>query len=382
VKPTARALLVSLVLGLTAWVPTSSASAVTGTLLYSCAGQAGGFGTETSYPFTAVLDTNLPATVPYGPDRDASWTVQLVAPDSFRQWAVEQGFTDLYGGAQLTPAIDNAPLTRTTYAATPLMPVPTTPGAWAWATAVSVGAFPTQVPASTLGHHVVTSAFDVTVAFQKNGVGVYATSATCTLDPTVPAASAVVDEYDVVAATTATALAVRGDTATATVTSNGAKPNGTVTFTTGGESVTIGVVSGQATAKLPPARPGAHLVTATFTPTDTTQQTGSSATASYSADRLATRSRASAGYRLLLEQVKARSRVRTLDGAPATGRVTFILRHAGVTVANATVRLGNNGVARKTFRHVTASGGYVVVAKYLGNRSFKRSSDRARLTVS
>jgi hypothetical protein len=80
--------------------------------------------------------------------------------------------------------------------------------------------------------------------------------------------------------------------------------------------------------------------------------------------------------------VKARSRVRTLDGAPATGRVTFILRHAGVTVANATVRLGNNGVARKTFRHVTERGGYVVVAKYLGNRYFKRSSDRARLTVS
>jgi hypothetical protein len=378
-KHTVRAVLVPLVLSLTAWLPASPANATTGTLLYSCSGSA--FGTAPSYPFTAVLDSDVPAAVPYGPDRPTGWAVQLVAPDSFRQWAVDQGFTTLSAGAILTPAIDNVPLSRTTYAGTSLMSVPTTPGAWAWTTATSGSAFPTQVPASSLGHRVLTTALEVSVAFQKNGVNAYLTTATCTLDASVPAADAVVDQYDVVAATTATGLTIKGENATATVTSNGAKPSGVVTFSVNGTSVSAGVVSGQATAKLPTARPGQQVVTARFVPNDPTLQTASSATATYSAPRLSTRSTAALGYFPKQDKIGVHTRVMDSTSSPARGRVTFILKRNGVKIHNVTVRLSRQGGARAGFRNVPPHGSYQLIAKYLGNATYKPSTDRSSFTL-
>ncbi len=377
-KHTVRVALVALFLGLTTWLPTGAATAATGTSLYSCTGP--GFGTAASYSFTAVLDSDVPTAVPYGPDRPTGWTVQLVAPDSFRQWAVDQGFTTLAAGAILTPAIDNVPLDRTTYAATSLMPVPTGPGAWAWTTAVS-GLFPTQIPASSLGHHVLTTALQVSVGFQKDGVNAYLTTASCTLDASVPAADAVVDQYDVVAATTTTGLTVKGDTATATVTSNGAKPSGVVTFSVDGSSVTTGVVSGTATAKLPAARPGQQLVTARFVPNDPALQTSSTGTATYSASRLATKSTAALGYHPKQDKIMAHTRVMDSSSSPARGRVTFILKRNGVTIHNATVRLSDQGGARKAFRNVPDHGTYKLIAKYLGNATYKPSTARSSFTA-
>jgi hypothetical protein len=376
-RTTVRGVLVALVVGLVGWSP-SSALAVTGTLLYSCSGP--GFGTG-PYPFTAVIDSEVPDTVPYGTEPKARMTVQLVAPDAFRQWAVDQGFTTLFPGARLTPAVDNVALAGPSYAAGSASSVPTTPGSWTWNT-VGTDSLATKLPGSAVGHHVLTTSLEVTVAFQKNGVNAWAASAACTLDASVPAADAVVDQYDVVAATTTTAVTVTGDIARATVTSNGAPPVGTVSFNVSGTSVVAPLVSGKATATLPVVPPGPQTVKATFVPTQPTQLTTSVGTAAYTAPRFATTSTAKATYLDARDLLKARAIVVGADGNPATGRVTFLLKRFGVTVAHVTVRLSEEGVAKHKFRHVTRRGVYLVQAKYLGDPTYQRSSDRsARLSI-
>ena len=208
-----------------------------------------------------------------------------------------------------------------------------------------------------------------------------ATSATCVLDPATPPADTVVDAYDVVAATTTTALAVKGDTATATVTSNGTPPVGIVTFSVGGRSVAMNVVAGKATAKLPAVPPGDYEVSAQFVPSQPTQLTSSTATASYTVKPIATKTQAFAAYRPARDLLKARARVTAPDGSDVSGRLTFVLKRNGTTLDNVTVRLSGEGVAVKKFRGITKAGRYVVVAKYLGTATYERSKDRARLTL-
>lgn len=376
-KHVVRTTLAALALGLLGVMgPVAPASAATPTLLYSCSGPGFGVG---AYDFTAVVDSDVPAAVPYGPDRATGWTVHLVAPDSFRQWAVDQGFTTLAAGARLAPSVDNVPLTDTAYASAAVTSVPTTSGSWDWGTA-STGVFTTKLPASAVGHHVLTTTLEVTVAFQKNGVNAWATSATCTLDASVPPADAVVDQYDVVAATTTTGLTVKGDVATATVTSNGAPPSGTVTFSVSSTTVTMNLVSGKASATLPVLPPGGYQVSAQFVPTQPTQETGSTGYATYLAPRIATSTAAAARYRPARDLVKARAVVST-EGFDVSGRVTFVLKHNGVTLHNVTVDLNSVHVAKKTFRHITAPGRYVVIARYVSNETYRPSSDRATFRV-
>lgn len=374
-----RTVVATLVVGLLGVLPTSAADAATATLLYTCSGP--GFGSAPSYGFQVIVDTDLPASLPYGSDRVTSWTSRLVAPDSFSSWAQAQGYTVLYAGARLGTALDGV-AQPTQYQTTPGLPVPATTGPWTWAT----NPVTTVVAASNVGHHAFTvTSLEVTVAFLQGSTPKLATSATCVLDPGTPPAASTVDAYDVVAATTTTALALTGDTVTATVTSNGAAPAGTVTFSAGGKSVTMGVTSGKAAAKLPSLAPGIYPVSATFAPTQPSQQTTSTGTASYTAPRLATTSKAFASQRPARELIRVRARVAAPDAAPdgasVSGRVTFILMRNGRTLQNATVWLSSESVAKKRFRGVPSNGRYLVVAKYVGTSTFKPSSDRVRLTL-
>ena len=88
--------------------------------------QRAGFGSAPSYTFAAVLDTDVPATLPYGSQRTTAWATHLFAPESFRSWAVSQGYTTLYGGAYLDTALDGVAQPQM-YQSAPGVAVPTTP---------------------------------------------------------------------------------------------------------------------------------------------------------------------------------------------------------------------------------------------------------------
>lgn len=368
--------LVALVAGLIV-LPASSAGAATGQLVFSCSGS--GFGTEPSYPFTAVVDTDLPATLPYGTERTTTWTTTVVAPDSFRSWAEGRGFTTLHAGANTTAALDGVPQASVNQASS-AMPVPPTAGAWTW-NLKSTAYTNTQVPAASSGPHSLTfSKLELTVAFQTGNVNSWLASATCTLDPATPAADLVIDTYDVVAAPTTTALALKGDMATATVSSAGLAPSGVVTFSVAGKSVASEVKNGKASAKLPSVLPGTHTVTAAFAPSNANQWAASSGTATFVAPRIATTTTATAVHRLARRLIKAKASVSAKDRSIVSGRVTFVLKRNGRTIANSTGTLSSKGVAGKKFRKVRRTGRYVVVAKYLGNSTYSGSQDRVRLS--
>jgi hypothetical protein len=364
----------ALVAGMMVVLPSPMAGAATGQLLFSCSGP--GFGEPSSHAFQAVVDTDLPPTLPYGSERTTTWTSQIVAPESFRTWAHEQGFTTLYAGVEMQTALDG--LTQPPlHSSTPGMTVPAAAGAWTWNTSPVT----TQVPAASAGRHAFTfTGLEITVAFYDANGPRWATTGTCVLDPGVPATNAMIDAYDVVAATTTTALAVKGDMATATVTSTGVAPAGTVTFSVAGTSVTTEVKAGKASARLPSLTPGTHAVSAQFVPTNPGQLTASSGTATYVAPRIPTTTTASAVHRQARRLVRAKASVAAKDRSDVSGRVTFVLKRNGRTIANATVSLSGRDVATKKFRTVRTSGRYVVVATYLGTSVFQGSRDRVRAT--
>ena len=63
------------------------------------------------------------------------------------------------------------------------------------------------------------------------------------------------------------------------------------------------------------------------------------------------------------------------------GKVTFILKRNGATVANVTTSLSEQGVAKTKFRHISKPGTYAVLAKYLGTSAYVRSKDRVNLSI-
>lgn len=342
------------------------------TLVYSCSGP--GFGSAPAYTFAAALDTDVPASVPFGTSPQVSWRTYLGAADAFRDWAVAEGFTVLHAGVRLGTTVDGT-RQEEIYQPVPVMGVPTT-SFWAWETAPASRV----VTAPSLGRHTLAvEALSVTAAFSDAAGPRLATSATCVLDPATPAGHTVVDVFDVVAAESRTTVTVSGDTALATVTSNGTPPAGSVSFSVSGKSVASGVSDGRATATLPDVPPGAHEVTATFVPDQPTQLTSSTATTTYSVPAITTRTEASAVYAADRDVLKARARV-TAPRASVSGRVVFVLKRNGRTLAHVTVRM-SSGAAVKTFRGIAEAGRYVVLAKFRGSSTYQQSSDRVRLRV-
>ena len=374
-KRVVTAVLVALAAGLLGGVAAPPAQAWSGTLQYSCSGS--GFGVPgTSYPFAAVMDTDVPATLPYGSQRTTAWATHLFVPESFRSWAATQGYTTVHASAWVDSAVDGVARPQM-YQAAPGVAVPATPQTWTWDAISS-----TTVSASSLGQEALTvTGLTISAAFQKDGVNALLASATCLLDAATPTADTVVDGFDVVAATTTTTLAVSGEAATATVSSNGTPPVGIVTFSVAGWSVAMNVVAGKATAKLPALPPGDYGVSAQFVPSQPTQLTSSTAAAAYTVKPIATKTQALAAYRPARDLLKAHARVTAPDGSDVSGRVTFVLKRNGTTLDNLTVRLSAEGVAVKKFHGITKAGRYVVVAKYLGTATYERSKDRARLTL-
>lgn len=366
--------LVALVAGLIV-LPLSSAGAATGQLHFSCTGP--GFGTEPSYAFDAVLDTDLPATLPYGAERTTTWTTQVVAPDSFRSWAQAQGYTKAYPGARTVTALDGVAQPLLDQQDALGLAVPATAGPWTW----TLPSVTTKVPATTSGKHTFTfTKLDLSVAFHDASGPKLATSATCVLDPAVPVADSVIDSYDVVAAPTTTALTLKGDMATATVAAAGVAPSGVVTFSVAGKSVASEVKNGKASAKLPSVLPGTHTVTAAFAPGNANQWAASSGTATFVAPRIATTTTVTAVFKKARRLIKAKASVSAKDRSIVPGRVAFVLKRNGRTISRSTGTLSSKGVAAKKFRKVRRTGRYTVVARYLGTSTYEGSRDRVRLS--
>ena len=107
----------------------------------------------------------------------------------------------------------------------------------------------------------------------------------------------------------------------------------------------------------------------------------STGTASYTAPRIVTKSRASAKYRPARSLVKVRARVAATDGSDVSGRVKIIVKRNGQTIKKTTVRLSSLDIAIKKFRGISPSGKFRVVMKYLGTSKFQPSKDGVRFTL-
>ena len=68
-------------------------------------------------------------------------------------------------------------------------------------------------------------------------------------------------------------------------------------------------------------------------------------------------------------------------GTPATGKVKFLLKKGSTTIKRATDTLNRRGIAKVSFKGVTAKGKYTIVGKYTGSATLKRSSGKASFTV-
>ena len=200
-----------------------------------------------------------------------------------------------------------------------------------------------------------------------------------------------VDSVGVLPASTTTTVAVQSSpiaygaspslTAEVAQTGSKAKLGGTVAFSLDGTTVSAPVQAGKAKVDLPPAFAiGARTVTATFTP-DVKNLAPSQASTSLSVVRDSTTTMAHAVYRDARQRLVGKARVVAAHEAAVAGAVRLVLKRDGVRIRVAKVGLNQFGKAKKVFRNVTKAGHYTVLTRYLGSPTFKRSADRARVTV-
>lgn len=171
--------------------------------------------------------------------------------------------------------------------------------------------------------------------------------------------------------------------ATATVTSPGAAPAGSVTFLLDGSATTVDTdPQGVATLLLDDTRVGDHTISATFVPTDPTQVAGSaSGPQDLTVVKAPTRTRISVPRTTPGERTRATVRVRGAHRTVPTGRVKVVLREVGQP-GTVELRYGALLEGRRGFYLGRLSAGrYRVKAIYRGNVSHRRSADTVRFRV-
>ena len=170
-------------------------------------------------------------------------------------------------------------------------------------------------------------------------------------------------------------------TAEVAQTGSSVKPGGTVAFSLDGTTVSAPVQGGKAKVDLPPAFAiGVRTVTATFTP-DVKNLASSQASAFLTVVRDSTKTVARAVYRDARQRLVGKARVVATHEAAVAGAVRLVLKRDGVRIRVAKVGLNQFGKAKKAFKNVTKPGRYTVVTRYLGSPTFKRSADRAGVTL-
>ena len=215
------------------------------------------------------------------------------------------------------------------------------------------------------------------------------TTFTCALNPPT-GQNLLVDTVNVVQTTTTTTLTVDSPveyggvaTARAEVTQAGsnAKPSGSVAFTYAGKTVTVAVKGGKAQTDLPAALTmGANQVTAVFTPTDK-DKSPSQTTAAFTVVRGTTTTTASAAVREARHRLVGKALVVSENATDVAGKVKFTLKRNGTKIRSAIVDLNAKDKAKKVFANIRKPGTYLVVAKYLGSDTLKRSKGRVKLNI-
>ena len=245
-------------------------------------------------------------------------------------------------------------------------------------------------PAARSGSTILIGAgdFDVTLkGYTDAGVLLTTQTVTCDLPSGQPT---LVDSVTVVQTTTTTTLTVDSPveyggvaTASAEVTQGGsnAKPSGSVAFTYAGKTVTVAVKGGKAQTDLAPALTmGANQVTAVFTPTDK-DKSPSQTTAAFTVVRGSTTTTASAAVREARHRLVGKALVISENATDVAGKVKFTLKRNGTKIRSAIVDLNAKDKAKKVFANISKPGTYLVVAKYLGSDTLKRSKGRVKLNI-
>ena len=360
------------------------ATAASASLAYNCTSPQipGG-----PYVFTAVIDTNAPATLGSGLSAALTTTASVTVPANLADQLRAGGVTSVDGSAAATGTVDGVP--RQTTLTIPKTAVAPTVGT----TTTVVGTGPSgSITGGAAGTSILLGAGDFTAVitgYNSAGVAIGpAYNFACTLQA---GQNLLVDTVSVVKAPTTVTLTVLeppveyGEQVTvtavvATSTSN-KKPAGTVEFTFGGTTIKVEVKGGKATAIFPPALDlGMQQVTAVFTPTDP-NLAPSTATKNFRVVRDQTTTEATAVYRALRDRLVAKAKVFAEHGTEVTGSVRFVLKRNGVKIRTATKLLTEFDKAKKVFRNVDKPGRYTVVARYLGSDTLKRSVDRAKLRI-
>ena len=363
-------------------VAATPASAVSGTLSYDCT-------SSPSIPpgthvFSAVIDTDAPATLGSGVTAPIKTTSTVAVPEEVADLLRAGGITYVSGSANATGTVDG--VSSPTSLAIPNTPVPPDGTVMNVVGTGSSG----NITGGPVGTTISLGAGNFTATLQGyNSVGPVgsAYTFTCTLQPSQ---NLLVDSVSVVKTPTTTTLTVatpveygaapEAQAAVATEGSN-VKPSGTVEFTFDGKSVKVDVKGGKAKATLAPALTiGPRTVTATFTPTDATKAV-SQASKSINVVKGGTTTTAAAVYRDARNRLVGKALVEAVNATEVAGDVKFVLKRNGVKIRTAIVELNDFDKAKKVFKRIRKAGTYKVVARYKGSSTLKRSVDRVELVV-
>ena len=382
-----RALLAtgSLVVAGVPLVAAGPADAVSASLRYSCSNTAN----ATSYHFTAVVDTDAPATLGSGMTVPITVTSDLTIPDDLAALLRVDGVATVEGTSQLTSTVDGAERVSTLSIAKTSVP----------AAGTSMHVLGTGPGGTITGHEVGStvligaSSFTTTLTPRDGSGNVVAlpgtTTFTCSLSPST-GQDLLVDSVSSVRTTTTTTLVVGGPveygrttTASVEVTQSGSStpPSGSVAFTYAGRTTTVAVKGGKAWTRLPEALTmGTNQVTAVFTPLVATKSP-SQATASFTVVRGPTTTLALSTYRDVRHRLVGTALVTSANETDVAGRVRFTVKRNGTRLSTAIVDLSAEDRARKVFADIRRPGTYVLVAKYLGSATLRRSVDRVKLRI-
>ena len=333
---------------------------------------------------SAVVDTNAPATLGAGVSTPITVTYDVTVPDAVAD-LFPANVTSLRGSSVAVGTVDG--VQRSSTLTIPSTPVP------ADGDFHVVGTGPGgSITGGAVGSTILLGAGDFTAKLTgydtAGNVVVPETTFTCALTPA--GQNLLVDSVTVVQTPTTTTLTVTSPVeygATATVsadvalTGSNAKPAGKIAFSYAGKTVTVDVKGGKAKADVGPALTmGKNIVTAVFTPTDTTQAP-SQAAAAFTVVRGSTTTTATVAYRDVRNRMVGKAQVASVNGTDVAGKVKFVLKRNGTRIRTAIVDLNLKDKAKKVFDRISKPGTYVVVAKYLGSPTLKRSTGRIKITI-
>lgn len=358
---------------------TPGAAAVSGSIAYACTSPDLG-----SFTLPVVLDTNAPARMVVGQSSQVTMTASAVLPGPQAKDAVTTWAATEFDGTWVAKASFGTAAADITQTVAPRASL----GPQTVETAVpfTAASAPFAYVAPATPGTVEISAGDLAGSLQFYPTG--STAIACTAPNGKPP---VIDTINVVASSTTTLALDRTAseygqdvTATAKVTTSSGTPDGDVAFSVDGLATKAKVGrDGIATLVLPDAGPGAHNVTATFVPRDTTAYDGSaSAAQSWTVTKARTRMRIPVTGLTTSVVTRVGVRAKGVYDTVPTGKVRIKVKRIGKRGKWIKVRtLDDTGSARAGFGRLK-KGRYQVVVVYRGdaNHRYLKKAKTFRVT--